>query len=148
MNKRREQFLALVLSAAILGNSACSTTERQFMIAGGGSLYGIAPGETVWLRYAENRDNQKVLIRTIDEKGITGDDEHGQPLVANWADLYEVGERQSPAAQDRSRSAASTAAESVAYAIGAAALGAFAVAVCVGGTMAGNPGCLEMIADR
>ncbi len=148
MNKRGNQFLIIILSAAILGNAACSTAVHQPIVGEKGAMYGMAPGDTVWLRRAESSKQERVRIRSIDEDGIQGKDEHGRSVAAEWDDLYAVGPKPAYAEPRLARSRASKAAEAVAYVIGGAALGAFIAAACVGGTMAGNPGCLEMIADR
>jgi len=102
----------------------------------------------VWLQQTESSKQKRVRIKSVDEGGVHGKDEHGQSVAADWDDLYSLGAKPANTEPGRARSQASKAAEAVAYAIGGAALGVFIAAACVGGTMAGNPGCLDMISDR
>ena len=81
--------LCLLLCLAIAGNAACTTTHSIDATAGSIEQYNVGPGDEVELRFQDN-SVKAVTVVTVDETGISGVDEQGETVNANYDDLKSV----------------------------------------------------------
>ena len=99
MQHRYRQLLTIMLCMALVGNVACSTTVQRFKPSQAVlSHHGIAEGDTVLLRYLDdiggtNRvssSSEEIKVTSISKIGISGTSEDGEPVAANYDELFQI----------------------------------------------------------
>jgi hypothetical protein len=148
MNNRRRQFLAVLLCAAIFGNSACSTTtQRLGPTQAAMNHYGIGKGDTVLIRYANESDprsssrSEKIRIIGISKVGITGTGDAGKAVTVGYDEIFQIEHQHTGPVMDIQSPA--DAAEMALWGVVYAAFGAATAAICVGAPAE----CLMIVAE-
>jgi hypothetical protein len=100
MNDGGKYLLLILLGAAMLANTACTTTtQRAGPSQAAMRQHGISEGDTVLVRYTNIGDansssrSELLQITGISNSGIAGVDENGEASVARYGEIFQI-ERQ------------------------------------------------------
>ena len=97
MNRQSGKFLTILLCAAIVGITACSTTTQRLGPSEAAmNNYGIGKGDTVLIRYANKDDPRSsnrsnlVQITEITGVGISGVAENGSAVNVGYDEIFQI----------------------------------------------------------
>lgn len=86
------QIQALLICVILTPSAGCGTTPKYVPI-GEDSIYGIAKGDRVQVRWAAGGEIEMIRITSINEIGFTGIGNRGRRVAANYDETYEIGHR-------------------------------------------------------
>ena len=143
VNKRSKRFLTFLLYAAIVSNSACSTTTQRIGPSQAAlDNYGIGKGDYVLVRYANMDDprssssSELIEVTNISDTSISGTRENGNAIDIGYDEIFQIEIRKKGAAIRSDSPAlvsAGTAAGKTLEVVAKAALVAFCIAAASGG---------------
>jgi len=97
MNRRSNHYLTILLCAVITANAACSTTTQRLGPSQAAmNHHGLANGDTVLVRYANEDDarssssSEQIRIAGIDESGISGIGETGEAVNVGYDEIFQI----------------------------------------------------------
>jgi len=97
MNKGGKYLFLTLLGAAMLVNTACTTTtQRAGPSQAAMRQHGISEGDTVLVRYTNIDDvnsssrSERLQITRIGDSGIAGVDESGETSAASYGEIFQV----------------------------------------------------------
>ena len=97
MNQRSSGVLIILWCTTILSISACTTTtQRLGPNQAAMNHHGLVNGDMVLIRYANKNDarssssSEKIQITGINESGISGTDENGVVVNADYDEIFQI----------------------------------------------------------
>jgi hypothetical protein len=92
MNSTTKQAVLITLCCTLLGSAGCTTMESMDGTQEALAEEKIRVGDKVFLHYNGGR-SYEVEITNIGDESVSGEEENGRKIVANYEDLSSVGHK-------------------------------------------------------